>query len=127
MPAEATAEVMVDIAVTVVATHSEAMPQAMLRLDTLLSAVDVVTILPGPRAETGAMQLAHTIGMAAVTGETITGEAVTGEAITGIHPMDILESAITAWAIRTTGVAITVTVTGIIRTTETGDTILTST
>ena len=118
-----------DIAVTVVATHSEAMPQAMLRLDTLLSAVDVVTILPGPRAETGAMQLAHTIGMAAVTGETITGEAVTGEAITGIHPMDILESAITAWAtaIRTTGVAITVTVTGIIRTTETGDTILTST
>ena len=120
------AEVMVDMAVTVVvATHSEAMPQAMLRLDTLLSAVDVVTILRGPRAETGAMQLAHIIGMAAVNGE----EAVTGAAITGIRRMDIRGSGITAWAmaIRTTGVAIMVTVTGIIRTTETGDTILTST
>ena len=65
--------------------------------NTLVSvlAVDVVTMLRGPRADTGAMQLAHItgamqlahiIGMAAVT-----GEAVTGEAITGIRPMDILE------------------------------------
>jgi len=127
MPVEATAEVMVDIAVTVVVgTLSEAMPQAMLRLDTLLSAlaVDVITILQGPRAETGAMQRAHTTGTAAVT-----GKAVTGEAVTGIRPTDILELAITAWAmaIRTTGVAITVTATGIIRTTEIGDTTLIST
>ena len=77
------------------------------------------------RGQRAAMQRAHIIGMAAVT-----GEAVTGEAITGIRPMDILGSAITAWAmaIHTMEVAITVTVTvGIIRTTEIGDTTLTST
>ncbi len=72
-----------------------------------------------------AMRLAHIIGMAAVT-----GEAVTGEAIIGIRPMDILGSAITAraMAIHTTEVAITVPVTvATIRTTEIGDTTLTST
>jgi hypothetical protein len=49
----------------------------------------------------GTMQVAHIIGIAAVT----------GEAVTGIRPMDILGSAITAWAIaiHTTGLAITVT------------------
>ena len=99
----------------------------MLKVDTLVSvlAVDVVTIWRGPRADTRAMQAAHIIGMAAVT-----GEAVTGEAITGIRPMDILGSAITAraMAIHTMEVAITVTATvGTIRTTEIGDTTLTST
>ena len=114
-----------DIAVTVVvATLSEAMPQAMLRLDTLSAlAVDVITILQGLRAGTGAMQRAHTTGTAAVT-----GKAVTGEAVTGIRP--ILGSAITAWAmvIHTTGLAITAIVTvDTIRTTEIGDIILTCT
>ena len=47
----------------------------------------------GRARTTRALQVAHIIGMAAVT-----GEAVTGEAITGIRPMDILGSAITAWA-----------------------------
>ena len=100
---------------------------ATLRVGTLVSvlAVDVVTILRGPRADRDAMQLAHIIGMAAVT-----GEAETGEAVTGIRPTDILGSAITAraMAIHTTGVAITVTATvGTIRTTGIGDTTLTST
>ncbi len=128
MPVEVTAAVMADIAVTLAGMLSEDMPRpAMLGVDTLVSvlAVDVVTNLRGPHAETAAMQLAHIIGMAAVT-----GEAVTGEAITGIRPMDILGSAITAWAmaIHTMEVAITVTVTvGTIRTTEIGDTTLTST
>jgi len=98
--------------------------------DTLVSvlAVDAVTMLRGPRADKRALQGAHIIGMAAVTGEAIAGEAVTGEAVTGIRPMDILGSAITAWAtaIHTTGVAITVgtiRLTAIIR----GDTTLTAT
>jgi hypothetical protein len=111
-----------DIAAMVVGTLSE----AMLTLDTLLSAlaVDVITILRGACAETDAMQLAHIIGTAAVT-----GQAVTGEAVTRLRPTGILEWAITAWAmaIRTTAVAITVTATGIIRTTEIGDIIHTST
>jgi len=132
MPVAATAEVMVDIAVTVVATLSEAMPQAILKLDMLVCvlAVDTVTMLRGRRADTRAMQLAHIIGMAAVTGEVGTGEAITGEAVTGIRPMDILARAITAWAmaIHTTGLAITAIVTvDTIRTTEIGDTILTFT
>ena len=99
---------MADIAVTLVGMLSKDMPRpGMLRVDTPLSvlAVDVV-ILRGPRADTRAMQGAHIIGMAAVT----------GEAITGIRLMDILDWAITAWAmaihttamaIRTTGVATT--------------------
>jgi hypothetical protein len=97
-------------------------PQVMLKADTVVSmlAAEVVTIGSGQRADTRAMQAALIIGMAAVT----------GEAITGIRPMDILEWAITAWAmaIHTTGVAITVTATvGTIRTTAIGDTTLTST
>jgi len=119
MPVEVMAGVMADIAVTLVGMLSEDMPRpAMLRVDTLVSvlAVDVVTRLRGPRAATRALQGAHIIGMAAVT-----GEAVTGEAITGIRLTDILGSAITAramaihttaihttaMAIRTTGVATT--------------------
>jgi len=121
-------EVMADIAVTVVGMLSEDMPRpATLGADTLVSvlAAYVATNLRGPHGETAATQLAHIIGMAAVT-----GEAVAGEAITGIRPMDILGSAITAWAMatHTMEVAIMVTVTvGIIRTTEIGDTTLTST
>jgi hypothetical protein len=119
---------MAEIAVTLVGMLSEDTPRpAMSGLDTLVSvlAVEVVTNLRGPRADTGAMQRAHIIGMAAAT-----GEAVTGEAITGIRPMGILGSAITAPAtvIHTTGVAITATATvGTIHTTEIGDTTLTST
>jgi hypothetical protein len=98
---------------------------AMLRADTLVSvlAVDVVTILRGPRAARRALQDAHIIGIAAVT----------GEAITGIRPMDILGSVITAWAIaiHTTGLAITVTpgAGAMIRTTDISraDTTLTAT
>ena len=114
---------MAEIAVTLEGMLSKDMPRpAMSGVDTLDSvlAVDVVTNLRGPHAGTAAMQRAHIIGMAAVT----------GEAITGIRPMDILGLAITAWAmaIHTMEVAITVTVTvGIIRTTEIGDTILTFT
>jgi hypothetical protein len=97
-------------------------PQVMSKPDTLVSmlAVEVVIIGRGPSADTRAMQAALIMGMAAVT----------GEAIAGIRPMDILGSAITAWAmgIHTTEVAITATATvGTIRTTEIGDTTLTST
>ena len=93
-----------------------------LKVDTLVSvlAADVVTIRRGPHADMRAMQAAHIIGMAAVT----------GEAITGIRPMDILGSAITAWAmvIHTMEVVITVIVTvDIIPTTGIGDTTPTST
>jgi hypothetical protein len=73
------------------------------------------------------MQVAHIIGMAAVT-----GEVVTGVAVTGIPPMDILGSAITAraMAIHTTGLVITVTTTvgTMVRTmVRTTDTTLTAT
>ena len=92
-------EVMADIAVTLVGMLSNMPRPATLRVDTLVSvlAVDVVTISRGPRAATGAMQLAHIIGMAAVT----------GAAIIGIRPMGILDWAITAWAmaIHTTDLA----------------------
>ena len=109
---------------------SEDMPRPVtLGADMLVSvlAVDVLTILRGPGADRRALQGAHIIGMAAVTGQAISGEAVTGEAITGIRPLDI-RWAITAWAtaIHTTGVAITVgtiRLTAIIR----GDTTLTAT
>src|SRR5580765_2115295 len=119
MPAEVTAAVMADTAGMLL---KDMLPQVMLRVDTLVSvlAVDTVTMLRGPRADRRAMQGVHIIGMAAVT----------GEAVTGIRPMDILDWAITAWAmaIHTTGVAITVTATVVtIRTTEIGDTILTYT
>jgi hypothetical protein len=124
---------MAEIAVTLEGMLSKDMPRpAMSGVDTLDSvlAVDVVTNLRGPHAGTAAMQRAHIIGMAAVTGEAVTGEAVTGEAITGIRPMDILGSAITAWAMATHTMEVATTVTvmvGIIRTTEIGDTTLTST
>ena len=124
MPVEVMAGVMADTAGMLL----KDMPRpATLKVDTLVSAlaVDVVTIRRGPHADTRAMQAEHIIGMAAVT-----GEAVTGEAITGIRPMDILGSAITALAmvIHTMEVVITVTVTvATIRTTEIGDTTLTST
>ena len=127
---------MADIAVIMVDTRSNMPRPAMLRANTLASAltvtgtpetvervaVNVATILRGPRAATRALQVAHIIGMAAVT----------GEAVTGIRLMDILGSAqaITGWAmaIHTTGVAITVTATvGTIRTTDIGDTTLTYT
>ena len=114
---------MAEIAVMLVGMLSEDMPRpAMLGVDTLVFvlAVHVVTNLRGPRAAMPASQVERVIGMAAVT----------GEAVTGIRPMDILGSAITARAmdIHTMEVAITVTVTvGIIRTTEIGDTTLTST
>jgi hypothetical protein len=78
-------------------------PQVMLEAHTLVSvlAVHVVLMWREPRAATPAMQLAHIIGMAAVT----------GEAVTGIRHMDIPGSVITVWAmaIHTTGMAITVT------------------
>ena len=88
-------------------------PPAMLKADTPVSVVAVdALILRGPRADRGAMQLAHIIGMAAVT----------GEAVTGIRPIDILGSAITAraMAIHTTGLAIPVTPTvgTLVRTTD---------
>jgi hypothetical protein len=120
MPVEVTAGVMADIAVTMVGMLSNMPRPVTLRADMLVSvlAVDVVTILRGPREDTRAMQGAHIIGMAAVT----------GEAVTGIRPMDILGSAITVWAmaIHTTGLAIMVTATvgTMVRTT---DTTLTST
>ena len=100
---------MADIAVTMVGMLSDMPRPATLRVDTLVSvlAVDVVTILRGPRADTRAMQGAHIIGMAAVT----------GEAVTGIRTMDILDWAI---AIHTTGLAIPVTPTvgTMVRTTD---------
>jgi hypothetical protein len=121
MPVEVMAGVMADMAVTLAGMLSEDMPRpAMSGVDTLVSvlAADVVTNLRGPRAETGAMQLAHIIGLAAVT-----GEAVTGEAVIRIRPMDILASAITVWAmaIHTTAMVITVTPTvgTMVRTTDT--------
>ena len=92
---------MADTAVTMVGMLPDMPRPATLRVDTLVSvlAVDVVTILRGPRAATRALQVAHIIGIVAVT----------GEAVTGIRPMDILGSAITAraMAIHTTGLAIT--------------------
>jgi len=127
------AGVMAEIAVILVGMLSEDMPRpAMLGLDTLVFvlAVHVVTNLRGPHAAMPASQHAHVIGMAAVTGEVVTGaatgEAATGEAVTGIRPMDILDWAITATAIRPTELAITVTAT-VGTTVRTPDTTLTAT
>jgi hypothetical protein len=97
MPVEVMAGVMAEIAVMLVGMLSEDMPRpAMLGVDTLvfMLAVHVVLMWRGPRAAMPASQVAHVIGMAAVTGA-VTGEVVTGEGITGIRPMDILGSAIT--------------------------------
>jgi hypothetical protein len=137
MLVEVMAGVMVDSAVMLVGMLSEDMPlPAMLGVDPLVSvlAVYVVTNLRGPRAAMPASQVAHAIGMAAVTGEVVTGEAVigmvavTGEVVTGTRPLDILGMAITAWAtaIHTTGLAITVTAT-VGTTVRTPDTTLTAT
>jgi hypothetical protein len=119
MAVEVTAGVMADMA----GKLSEDMPRpAMSGVDTRVSVVAVVNNLRGYRAHTGAMPLAHIIGMAAAA-----GEAVTGEVITGIRPLDI-RWAITAWAMAThpTELAITVipTVGTMVRIT---DTILTAT
>jgi hypothetical protein len=107
MPVEVMAGVMAEIAGMLVGMLSEDMPRpAMLGVDTLVFvlAVHVVLMWRGPRAAMPASQVAHVIGMAAVT-----GEVVTGEAVTGIRPMDILGSAITVWAmvIQTTVIHIT--------------------
>jgi len=119
MPAEVMVEVMADSGVMLVGMLSEDMPQwATLGVDTLVFvlAAYVVSNLRGSRAAMPASQVAHAIGMAAVT-----GEVVTGEAVTGIRPMGILESAITVWdtaihitatAIHTTVITLTVTDTG---------------
>ena len=84
----------------------EDMPQlAILRVDTL-------TNLRMPGKATGALQVAHVIGMAAAI----------GEAVTGIRTMDIPAPAIMAGAtaIHTTALAITVTPVGtMVRTTGT--------
>src|SRR6476469_5892328 len=95
-------QVMAEIAGMLVGMLSEDMPRpAMLGVDTLVFvlAVHVVLMWRGPRAAMPASQVAHVIGMAAVT----------GEAVTGIRPMDILGSAITVWAmvIQTTVIHIT--------------------
>ena len=91
-------------------------------------AVAVLSILRGRRVDTRVMRVPRVIGMAAVTGEAVaaTGEAVIGEAVTGIRPMDILDWAITATAIRPTELAITVTAT-VGTTVRTPDTTLTAT
>jgi hypothetical protein len=100
MPVEVTAAVMADTAGMLL---KDMLPQVMLGADTLVSvlAVDKVAMLRGPRADMRVMQVAHIIGMGAVT----------GEAVTGIRPMDILGSALTVWdtAIHTTGIHITAT------------------
>src|SRR4051794_28049342 len=101
MPAEVTAVDMAGMEDTVGMLLEHTQPQVISKADTVvfMLAVDVVIRLRGPRAARPALQGAHVIGMAAVTGEAVTGavirEAVTGEAVTG--PMD-LRWAITAWA-----------------------------
>jgi predicted trehalose synthase len=124
MPEEVTAADMVGMLLE----HTP--PQVISKADTVVSmlGVEVVIIGRGLRAAMPALQGAHAIG-AHITGmAAVTGEAAIGEAVTGIRP--ILASASTDWAmaIHTTGLAITAIVTvDIIRTTEIGDTILTST
>ena len=123
MPVEVTAADMADMLLE----HTP--PQVISKADTVVSMLAVKVIIGrGLRAAMPALQGAHAIG-AHITGmAAVTGEAAIGEAVTGIRP--ILASAITGWAmaIHTTGPAITAIVTvDIIRTTEIGDTILTST
>jgi hypothetical protein len=105
MHVEVTAEAMADIAVAMVDMDmlSGDMPERdMLGVDML--PVDGLTIFPVPRAAMRALQVAGIIGMAAAT----------GEAVTGIHPMGILGSDTTVWAmaIHITELAITVTPVG---------------
>jgi hypothetical protein len=82
------AAVTADIAVAMAGMLSNMLQRGMLRADTLVCvlAVDAGIMWRGPRAATRAMQVAHIIGMAAVT----------GVVVTGIRPMDILDRAITA-------------------------------
>jgi hypothetical protein len=111
MPVAVTAGVMADIAATEVGMLSKDMLPVTLREDTLVSvlAVDVLSILRGPRAATRALQDADVIGMAAATGEAAIGTvAVTGAATIGTRLMVILDWAM---AIHTTRLAITVTAT----------------
>ena len=132
MPVEVTAADMADMAgmadmVDMLLEHTP--PQVISKADTVVSMLAVKVIIGrGLRAAMPALQGAHAIG-AHITGmAAVTGEAAIGEAVTGIRP--ILASAIMGWAmvIHTTGPAITAIVTvDIIRTTEIGDTILTST
>ena len=126
MPVEVTAADMVDM-VGMLLKHTPA--QVISKADTVVSMLAVKVIIGrGLRAAMPALQGAHAIGAHIIGMAAVTGEAVIGEAVTGIRP--ILGSAITAWAmaIHTTGLAITAIVTvDTIRTTEIGDTILTST
>ena len=123
MPVEVTAADMADMLLE----HTP--PQVISKADTVVSMLAVKVIIGrGLRAAMPALQGAHAIGAHIIGMAAVTGEAVIGEAVTGIRR--ILGSAITAWAmaIHTTGLAITAIVTvDTIRTTEIGDTILTST
>ena len=108
MPVEDMAGVMEDTAAGMAEILPDMPQPAMLRADTvaLVSAVDVATILRSMRADSGDMQDAHMPGIAAAP----------GEIIMDIRTLDIpaIISGITAWAttIRTTVMAITVTVPG---------------
>jgi len=130
MPVEVTAADMAGMVdmVGMLLKHTPA--QVISKADTVVSmlAVEVVIIGRGLRAAMPALQGAQAIGAHIIGMAAVTGEAVIGEAVTGIRPT--LGSAITAWAtaIHTTGLAITAIVTvDTIRTTEIGDTTLTST
>ena len=126
MPVEVTAADMVDM-VGMLLEHTPA--QVISKADTVVSMLAVKVIIGrGLRAAMPALQGAQAIGAHIIGMGAVTGEAVIGETVTGIRP--ILGSAIMAWAmaIHTTGPAITAIVTvDTIRTTEIGDTILTST
>ena len=130
MPVEVTAADMAGMVDMVGMLLEHTPPQVMSKADTVVSmlAVEVVIIGRGLRMAMPALQGAHAIGAHTTGMAAVTGEAAIGEAVTGIRP--ILASAIMGWAmvIHTTGPAITAIVTvDIIRTTEIGDTILTST
>ena len=129
MPVEVTAADMAGMVDMVGMLLEHTPPQVISKADTVVSMLAVKVIIGrGLRAAMPALQGAHAIGAHIIGMAAVTGEAVIGEAVTGIRR--ILGSAITAWAmaIHTTGLAITAIVTvDTIRTTEIGDTILTST
>ncbi len=108
MPVEDMAAVMEDTAVGMADMLLDMPRPAMLGADPVpfVSALDVATILPEIHADSGDMQDAHMPGIAAAY----------GEVIMDIRTLDIpaIISGITAWAttIRTTDMAITVTVPG---------------
>jgi hypothetical protein len=105
-------EVMADIAVVMAGTVADMPRRPMFEVDTmvLLFAVGVVTTLLDTRGATRAVQGAHIMPLAAVTGE------VTGH----IRTTDIRGSAIMAWAIpiHTMAIMVTVPVGGTIRITH---------